>query len=195
MNNSSLPPIIGSKYVYGIVATILSVVLLMAAFGPSLLAAASNGNEVESFELENLRVSGLTPSEVEAHIILVDTGTENVYVGVATGMTPGVPYVSLIYDTDSEEDGPEACEPGIDPDTPLTDEQMFIGFWVPIDSSIRTLEMHAIIGFDGPMPIFGPTQTSKTGAEFTPIDDIGTMSVREPPFMGPVFVLACGEID
>ena len=165
----------------------------MALLGPSLLAAATGDDddtEVESFELETIRGSGIV-----GHVILLDNGIETVYVGVATGLTLDIRYVSLIYDTDSEEDGPEACEPGIDPDTPLTDDQMVIGLWMPVDSSIRTLEMRPIIGFDADGPIPGPRLTSITGPEYTPIDDIGTMSIRGPPFFGPPGVVACGEID
>ena len=107
MNNSTLLEIGEKKYLYIAFATILSAVLLMAAIGPSLLAAATDDDDdgVVSFKLESR-----FGSTIEAHIILVDTGTENVYVGVATGMEPNVFYVSLIYDVLGPVDGPFACQ-------------------------------------------------------------------------------------
>ncbi len=197
MNIGLIQPLNEKKYLYAIFASILAVVLLMASIGPSLLAAATDDDDddgVVSFELATRFGSG-----IEAHIILVDTGTENVYVGVATGMIPGEFYVSLIYDVLSPVDGPSACAPGIDPNSgapgALTDpDQMFIGFWVPVDAPVgtpRTLEMHALTSM-GPPPVFGPEQTVKTGAQYTPIGDIGTMSIRQAPDFN---VVACGELD
>ena len=198
MNIGLIQPLNEKKYFYAIFASILAAVLLMAGIGPSLLAAATDDDDTEVlfFDLETRFVSG-----IEGHIILIDTGSETKYFGTATGMTQFENYFSLIYDVESPVDGPFACDPGIfDPNDPraLTDAQMFIGIWLPVESEdVRTLVMFNDIAVSPPPPdLVGPV-AEKSGIFYTPIDNMATMSIRGENFGGAFNfgVTACGLID
>ena len=114
------------------------------------------------------------PIEVEIEFEDIGGGMTSV-TGEAEGLTPGDPYVSLVYDADSEATGPNACEPS--PTSTLTFVQMFLGLWTVDDDGDGTL---------------GPTVIP------TALSDIGTVSIRNTAIntgFGPHAVLACGEVD
>ena len=173
-------------------------VWLSVALSMMLLASGIAGTvekETEDAELEEIDDSGIT-----ADILFVDTGTELSIVGVATGLDPALAYFSLIYDVESPDDGPLACEPGIfDPTDPdfLDDPQMVVGFWHPMTgSSTRTLSAVKSAGGNTNFGLVGPLAFFATAPSYAAVDAIGTISVRVvlgPPPAG--FVLqACGDL-
>ncbi len=112
----------------------------------------------------------------------VDDGTELAVSGTATGLVPGVVYVSLIYDNGSVSGGPEGCEPTIfdpaDPDFLLP--TMFIGAWANNDDGTGTLN----------------AVNTNGGADYVPLSKFKTMSIRDTRVnggIGPEAVVACGE--
>ena len=177
---------------------------VMGPFGPGTGPAAvvaCGVVEVEEFEEEEAELEDPgnfvpSPSGVTAEIRFVDDGTTLRITGIARGLTPGVPYASLIYDVGSEEDGPDACEPTIfDPsDEEFILPTMFIGFWIVAPDGTGILS--AINVFN---------ELDPTGPRVrVALDLIGTVSIRDltvpnpgPPFFdgsGPAAVVACGEL-
>ncbi len=153
--------------------------LVLAAFAAvAVLPAgtlAAGAREAES-ELASIGNSGIT-----AEIEFVDTGSAVTVNGEAKGLDPTKPYVSLIYDNGSVATGPRACEPTIPPGRPghLTEAQMFLGFWMPMGSSERTL--HAV----------------QRGPAYAAVGTFRTVSVRQVISFGPppnAPVRACGVV-
>lgn len=127
-------------------------------------------------------------SGVEASIVFVDDGRTLRVVGTATGLDPAETYLSNIYDVGSVSEGPGACVPSIfdpkDPDFILP--TMFLGFWeVDADGNGRLCAIN-----------------TNSGADFVPLDKIGTVSVRlivappPAPDAPPMTQLvACGRVN
>ena len=150
--------------------------------------------EDEEAELEDPGNYFFGPSGVTGVIFFVDDGATLTITGTATGLTPGIPYGSLIYDKESEDDGPEACEPAIfDPaEEGFILPTMFIGIWIVAPDGTGTLSAINIVDDDTGMRVY------------VPLDLIGTVSIRDltvpnpgPPFFdgsGPAAVVACGEL-
>ncbi len=125
-------------------------------------------------------------------IFFVDDGTTLTITGTAKGLIFGVPHASLIYDIESDEDGPEAGEPTIfDPaDEGFILPTMFIGFWIVAPDGTGTLSAINIF-----------KELDPTGPRVhVPLDLIGTVSIRDltvagpfGPGSGPAAVVACGE--
>jgi hypothetical protein len=126
----------------------------------------------------------LNRSQIRALVHVKTIGRTNTITGLATGMDPYKAYVSLFYDAGSVADGPCAClptTPSPKPDTckttsapPQTFSQMVIGYWLPLlGSSVRTLS-----GLK-----FGPPEAAVPLA-FVPLENIGTVSVREDTQLG-----------
>ena len=150
--------------------------------------------EDEEAELEDPGNYFFGPSGVTGVIFFVDDGTTLTITGTATGLTLGIPYASLIYDKESEDDGPEACEPAIfDPaEEGFILPTMFIGFWIVAPDGTGTLSAINIVDDATGMRVY------------VPLDLIGTVSIRDltvpnpgPPFFdgsGPAAVVACGEL-
>ena len=135
--------------------------------------------------------SGLKPaneSGVQAKIVFVDDGTTLMVVGTATGLDPDESYLSNIYDIGSASEGPIACVPSIfDPEDPdFILPTMFLGFWkVDPDGNGRLCAVN-----------------TNSGADFVPLDKIGTVSVRlfvaPPPAPGAppmTELVACGRVS
>lgn len=134
----------------------------------------------------NLRPIG--ESDVAAKINFVDDGTTLMVTGTAIGLDPAESYLSNIYDIGSLSSGPDACVPTIfdpqDPDFILP--TMFLGFWeVDQDGNGKLIAIN-----------------TNAGADYVPLDKIGTVSIRlfiaPPPAPGapPVTELAaCGPRD
>lgn len=153
-----------------LVASGLLVMMFVSEFA---LASALEGDA----ELSSIGGSGIT-----AEIQFMDTGTALKVAGEAKGLNPNLVYISLIYDVGSVATGPSACEPTIGPGLPgfLTDTQMFVGFWLPMGSSERTLVV------------------TKTGDSYAALGTFATISVRELVTFGPPPVAplrACGEVE
>jgi hypothetical protein len=125
-------------------------------------------------------------SGVNGRIDFVDDGSTITINGTATGLTPGIPYASLIYDNGSSPGGPLACEPTIfDPSDPgflLT--TMFVGLWT-VDGNGNGLLSEVNIVDD------------ETGARvYVPLSKFKTLSIRDLTInggFGPEAVVACGE--
>lgn len=96
-------------------------------------------------------------SGIMARVHMLDTGSALHVIGIAKGLDPNKRYISLIYDNGSAPSGPNACE---ETNNSLNEQQMFVGEWVPMGNSIRTLSVE------------------KTGASYTPLTTFRTMSVR-----------------
>lgn len=141
---------------------------------------------IPAFSQQGLGSSRLQPlngSGVHGEIVILDDGDNHlVFSGRATGMAPGVAYVSLLYDVGSEPGPPRetlstlgACEPS--PADDLTFPQMFIGGWV--------------VDADGN----GTLYADKTGAaSYTPLGTFDTISIRFPA-PGVENVQACGQVS
>ncbi|MCG8408315.1 MAG: hypothetical protein MI923_24200 [Phycisphaerales bacterium] len=125
---------------------------------------------------------------VDAKIVFVEDGTTLMVIGTATGLDPAETYFSNIYDIGSASEGPGACVPSIfdpkDPDFILP--TMFLGFWeVDADGNGRLCAIN-----------------TNDGADFVPLDKIGTVSVRlivgppPAPDAPPMNELvACGSVN
>ena len=155
-------------------------VFVLGAVGALLaipaIVMASSVTEGES-ELESFGGSG-----IEAEFEFVDDGTKLTITGEAEGLTPGVTYVSLIYDTGSTATGPEACEPS----GPALIEKMLIGFWTVDADGDGTLSATNLKNEENP-PTFLPDNI------YVPLSQIGTVSIRilQPPFF-PLHVSVTG---
>ena len=121
-------------------------------------------------------------SGIKAKISFTDDGSTLTIDGTATGLTPGIPYASLIYDNRSVAGGPEACEPAIfdptDPDFLLP--TMFVGVWNNHGDGTGTLA----------------AVNTNDGVDYVPLNKFRTMSVRDLTInggFGPEAVVACGE--
>ncbi len=135
-----------------------------------------------------------SPTGVSAKIKFKDDGTTLKITGKAKGLTPGVPYASLIYDIFSSTEGPFACEPGLPPDDPSPLNifaTMFVGFWDVDEDGKGKLSATNI----------GPTFTPGPPV-YVPLSKIGTISIRDTtvigdfgPGTGPAAVVACGVVD
>lgn len=120
---------------------------------------------------------------VKGVINFTDDGSELTVDGAVTGLRPGVPYLTLVYDNNAVPGGPEGCEPAIfvpsDPDFILP--TMFVGFWVNNGDGTGTL---AAVNTNG-------------GADYVPLSKIGAVSVRDLTIdngFGPAAVAACGRV-
>jgi hypothetical protein len=147
----------------------------IAIMSTSSVAALPDDQATGSAQLHQINQSG-----IKAQISFLDTGSplnQLVVNGTATGLDPAQTYVSLVYDTGAVPGGPHACEPSRVP-SPLTSEQMFVGFWT--------------VAADGTGTLFA----IKTGSAYVPLSAVGAVSVRVvlgPPPAG--FVLqACGRV-
>ncbi len=121
------------------------------------------------------QLSQISGSGIRGQILFLDSGSSTnglVVSGFATGLDPTAAYISLRYDTGSVPGGPLACEPS-SPD-PLTGAQMFVGAWT--------------VNSDGTGTLFA----IKSGASYTPLSAIGSISIRRVP--GGV-LQACGQIN
>lgn len=119
---------------------------------------------------------------IQGAISFSDNGSTLAVSGHATGMTPGLTYVSFIYGTGSFPRGTLACLPP----TPnnLTATQMFLGTWLPVNSAVRTL------------------QASKTGSSYASLSQFATSSIRydsnpaagnQPPTPARYWLQTCGR--
>ena len=127
-------------------------------------------------------------SGIKARIAFVDDGATLTVTGTATGLVPGVSYITLIYDKGSVPSGPKACQPMIfdptDPDFLLA--TMFIAFWEVDRKGNGTLE----------------ATNTNGGLDYVPLSKIGNTSVRlvtGPPPKGSMIpmteLVACGRVN
>ncbi len=176
-----------------VLGAIFLLVTVLAA--PLVFVVADGGDEREGeAELEDPGNYAFGPSGVTAEIEFVDDGTTLTITGEAEGLTPGVPYVSLIYDIFSSAEGDFACEPGLADDDPSPFNifaTMFVGEWVVDEDGDGTLSAINI----GPTFAPGPPV-------YVSLSKIGTISIRdgnvEGPFglgTGPAAVVACGVVE
>jgi len=119
---------------------------------------------------------------IRGAISFSDNGSTLAVSGHATGMTPGLTYVSFIYGPGSFPRGTLACLPP----TPnnLTATQMFLGTWLPVNSAVRTL------------------QATKTGSSYASLAQFATSSIRydstpsagnAPPTPARYWLQTCGR--
>lgn len=126
-------------------------------------------------------------SGIKAVLTFIDTGSELIITGLATGLDPSQTYVSLLYDAGSKPRGGDACLPT---DDSLTFGQMVVNFWeVRLkDDGTSTASLTA----------------TKSGDSYAPLDTIGTTSIRLdmqpgeplPPAADPnrFVIQACGKV-
>ena len=149
------------------------------------LADAVSSSKVAKGRADLRPVDG---SGITAKIKFVDDGTTLMVTGKAKGLDPAESYLSNIYDIGSFPSGPGACVPTIfdsqDPDFILP--TMFLGFW-EVDQN-------------GNGKLF--VTNTNGGADFVPLDKIGTVSIRRfiapPPAPGAppeTELVACGPRD
>jgi hypothetical protein len=105
-------------------------------------------------------------SNVQALVSVVDNGVTLDITGLATGMDPTQQYVSLFYDTASQDTTLNACLPTAG-GPQQTFSQMVIGVWLPLGTSTRTLKASK----------FGPP-ASPVPLAYLAVNQIGTVSVR-----------------
>ena len=166
-----------------------SILIALAAVTLTAIPAAlvlANSEVEADVELRTLNASG-----IEGEIELVDDGSTLTIHGEAEGLTPGVVYISLIYDVDSPATGPEACEPKIfNPLLPgFILPTMFIGVWDVDDDGEGTLWATNIDDETTPDPF---------DRVYVPLSKIGTVSIRDTTVLGgfgPLAVMACGEVE
>lgn len=115
-------------------------------------SASAAGDAVGAFAHEH------SFNQIQGTIIFTDDGSTLTVNGHATGMTPGLTYVSFIYGTGSFPRGTLACLPP-SPNN-LTATQMTLGTWLPVNSPVRTL------------------QAAKTGSSYAPLSSFATSSIR-----------------
>jgi hypothetical protein len=134
----------------------------------------------DSVETGRAQLQQIDRSGIRAQIIFVDTGTELLVVGTATGMDPDAVYESLIYDNGAQPRGEFPCIPGLDPSIPpLSGLQMFVSFWEPVGSSTHVLT------------------AVKSGLSYVALGEFATMSVRELPTPVPpdnTDLRTCGRV-
>ncbi len=179
--------------ILAVLGAIFLLVTVLAA--PLVFVVADDGDEREGeAELEDPGNNADSPTGVTAEIEFVDDGTTLTITGEAEGLTPGVPYASLIYDIFSSAEGDFACEPGLADDDPSPFNifaTMFVGEWVVDEDGDGTLSAINI----GPTFAPGPPV-------YVSLSKIGTISIRdgnvEGPFglgTGPAAVVACGVVE
>lgn len=125
-------------------------------------------------------------SGIQALIHVERLGQTGTITGFGTGFDPFKAYVSLFYDAGSPGSGPCACIPSNPPPAalaqvcpatnapPVNFSQMLIGYWLPlIGSSKRTLLVLKAGDPTAPAPL-----------AFVPLENIGSISVREDTRLG-----------
>lgn len=174
---------------------VLAVAMLIAI--PAVVFAGPPGGTQGKARLHPANQSG-----VKARITLADDGAKLTVSGTATGLTPGIPYASLVYDNGSVPGGPGNPPPaqnpaslGIcEPTVFLFAFEMFIDIWVVDGLGNGTL---------GPV-VIGPSPVPPDGLPYPSLSLIDTVSIRDltvpnpnPPGFpgsGPAAVVACGQI-
>ncbi len=158
---------------------------------PSSVSADSDPLDRASAELRTLNDSGIS-----GEVTFRANGSELSIEGEAEGMTPGVFYVSLLYDILSVATGAFACEPGFD----FSD--IFLGATADAPGRLTLLEM----GFDvfGPGPLLvwvvgddDNGERTVNGTVNVDLDRIRVISIRDTSInsgIGPEAVVACGLI-
>ena len=105
-------------------------------------------------------------SGVKGNLVFLDTEDTGMLVtGVATGLDPGLPYVTLLYDRESVPSGPSAC-------VPSSASPMFVGFWA--------------VNADGSGTLDGRIDRA--------LSDVGTASIRIFTGEPPGLLVACGRV-
>ncbi len=105
-------------------------------------------------------------SGVKGNLVFLDTENTGMLVtGVATGLDPGLFYVTLLYDRGSVPSGPSAC-------LPSSAGPMFVGFWNVSDDGTGTLD----------------------GRIDRALSDVGTSSIRIFTGEPPGLLVACGRV-
>ncbi len=105
-------------------------------------------------------------SGVKGNLVFLDTEDTGMLVtGVATGLDPGLSYVTLVYDRGSVPSGPSAC-------LPSSAGPMFVGFWNVSDDGTGTLD----------------------GRIDRALSDVGTSSIRIFTGEPPGLLVACGRV-
>jgi hypothetical protein len=140
-----------------------------------------NSNQQGFVDLNPINRSG-----IQALIHVERIGQTETITGFATGMDPYKAYVSLFYDAGSPGTGPCACIPSNPPPAalqatcpttnapPVNFSQMVIGYWLPlIGSSKRTMQVLKAGATNAPVPL-----------AFVPLENIGSVSVREDTQLG-----------
>ncbi len=177
------------------ILSLLVAILLLTTLLAVLPAFVGAHEEVEGeAKLDDPGNNAFSPTGVTAKIEFKDDGTTLKMTGKAKGLTPGVPYASLIYDIFSSDEGPFACEPFFAPDDPSPLNifaTMFVGLW-DVDEDGKGKLSATNIG-----PTFGPGSPV-----YVPLSKIGTISIRDltvigdfGPGTGPAAVVACGVVE
>jgi hypothetical protein len=141
---------------------------MAASLGTLLMAGAAGGGSVLA---GHARLHQFEQSGVQARVSFLDDGTVLSIRGTATGLDPGSPYVSLLYDRGSVPGGPIACEAT---DNSVSFTQMVAGTWIVDANGNGTLT------FDKAGP-----------GNYVSLRAVKTMSIRLMPAFQRV---ACGEI-
>lgn len=128
-------------------------------------------------------------SGIQGRIHFTDNGASLTVDGTATGLTPNVPYFTLIYTNGSTPGGISEAKAGAMPATSqaitpcesnrsgvstVTEAQMVVGFWTNHNDGTGTL--HKV----------------QTGASYAPIGTFATVSIRDAS--AQFALVACGEV-
>jgi len=169
------------------VAMVVVVTLIVGI--PSSVSADSDPLDRASAELRTLNDSGIS-----GEVTFRANGSELSIEGEAEGMTPGVFYVSLLYDILSVATGAFACEPGFDFSNP------FLGATEDAPGRL-TLDEMGIVDF-GATPLLvwvngKDGERTVNGTVNVDLDRVRVMSIRDTSInggIGPAAVVACGLI-
>lgn len=135
----------------------------------STVSVFSNDLSIGTARLREINESG-----IKARIVFLDTGSQLIVIGKASGLDPNEDYISLVYNVGSVPSGPTACTPT---DGTLTSDQMNVGMWTVANNGTGSL--FAV----------------KTEEFYAGLNEIGTMSVRVIDNQPPPDLQACGRVQ
>ncbi len=169
------------------VAMVVVVALIVGI--PFSVSAHDEPRDRASAELRTLNDSGIS-----GEVTFRANGSELSIEGEAEGMTPGVIYISLLYDILSVATGAFACEPGFDFSNP------FLGATADAPGRLTLDEMGIVDGGATPLLVWvidDDDERTVNGTVNVNLDRLRTMSIRDTSInggIGPDAVVACGLI-
>ncbi|RMD65952.1 hypothetical protein D6833_02160 [Candidatus Parcubacteria bacterium] len=158
----------------------------------ALLSSSHAEKKVGGAKLDDPGNNANSPTGVVAQIRFEDNGRTLKITGRAKGLTPGIPYGSLIYDIGSSAEGSDACEPTIfDPSNPnFILSSMFVGIWAVNAKG------------EGKLSAINVVDDNTGKRVYVPLIKIGSISIRDltvpgpfGPGSGPAAVVACGKVE
>ena len=139
-------------------------ILIALCVGVALAMSMGSAASAESTGFVNQHQ--IDQSGVKGNLVFLDTEDTGMLVtGVATGLDPGLSYVTLLYDLRSVPSGPSAC-------VPLSAGPMFVEFWT--------------VNADGTGTLDGRIDRA--------LSEVGTASIRIFTGEPPGLLVACGRV-